>query len=63
MAYSRKDLHKDIDDLLDQKGYGEDISMRFGRIIMEVSIQDGKVHTRMIDRESFRERNVAPATG
>lgn len=63
MPYTRKDLHDDIDDLLNKKGYGDDLSMKFGRILVEISFQDGKLHTRVIDRESFRERNVAPVTG
>lgn len=63
MPYTRKDLHKDIDDLLDKKGYGDDLSIDFGKILIEVAFQNGKVQTRTIDRESFRERTVSPATG
>lgn len=63
MPYSRKELHRDLDDLLDKKGYGDDISMEFGRIHIEISFQNGKVQLKHIDRESFSGKVIAPATG
>lgn len=59
MPYTRKDLHKDIDELLDRHHMGEELTMNFGKIILEIQFQNNKVETRFKERESTKERVLA----
>jgi len=60
MPYTRKDLHKDIDALLDAHNFSDDLSLSFGKLHLEVQFQNGKVEVKFHERESFKERTLNP---
>jgi len=62
MPYTRKDLHKDIDELLDAHNFGEELTIHFGKLVFEAQFQNGNVEVTFGERESKKKRTSAPVT-
>ncbi|MEE8113926.1 MAG: hypothetical protein V3T23_06185 [Nitrososphaerales archaeon] len=48
---TRKSMHKELDRFLDKCGYGEEIDLKFGSILMEVKVQHGEENIVIRERE------------
>lgn len=54
MSLTRKSLHKELDRFLDSCGYGDDVDLKFGSILMEVKVQHGEENIVIRERETVK---------